>query len=144
MRSALWRLAGRSAFGEARRVTWLRWVVFALAALQGGYMLFDGVRALIVGDYVTPKGGPYAGQLGPWARLVGAIGLEPRSTIMKSIFVGYGAVWLLIVVAFAAALPWAWLAMLIAAVGSLWYLIPGTVISVVVIGLLLVPGVRPG
>ena len=34
--------------------------------------------ALIAGDYVTPSKGQYAGQLGPWARLVSAVGLEPR------------------------------------------------------------------
>jgi len=37
-----------------------------LAAVEAGWMLFDGSRALIVGDYVTAKSGPYAGQLGPW------------------------------------------------------------------------------
>ena len=116
----------------------------ALAALQGGYMLFDGVRALVVGDYVTPKSGPHAGQLGPWAKLVAAIGLEPRSTAMKWIFVAYGVLWLVITVAFALGLPWARLGIFVAAMATLWYLIPGAAISVLVIGLLLVPGVRSG
>ncbi len=53
-----------------------------LAALEAGWMMFDGMRALIVGDYVTPKKGPYAGQLGPWSKLVSAIGLAPRSTLI--------------------------------------------------------------
>ena len=125
-------------------MTWLRWVVVALAALQGGYMLFDGARALVVGDYITPKSGQYAGQLGPWSKLVTAVGLEPRSTAMRWIFVAYGVLWLVITGAFALGLPWARLGIVVAAIATLWYLIPGTAISVLVIGLLLAPGVRPG
>ncbi len=123
-------------------MTWLRWVIVALAAAEAGFMAFDGARALVVGDYVTPRSGPYAGKLGPWTSLIKAVGLEPRSTPMKAIFVVYGVAWLAILVAFAAGTQWAWLAMLIAAIGSLWYLVPGTIISLVIIGLLFVPGVR--
>jgi hypothetical protein len=49
---------------------------------RGRVDAYDGSRALIVGDYVTPKSGAYAGQLGPWAKLVAAVGIEPRSTVM--------------------------------------------------------------
>lgn len=121
----------------------LRWLVVLLAAAEAGWMLFDGLRALLVGDYVTPSEGPYAGRLGPWASLVEAVGIEPSSTLMKLIFVGYGAVWLVIVAGFVARRRWAWRAMLIAAVCSLWYLVVGTVVSVLIIGLLLVPAIRP-
>jgi hypothetical protein len=69
---------------------WTAWIVAALVILNGGWMAFDGARALVVGDYVTPKTGQYAGQLGPWAKLIQAIGIEPRSTLMKSIFFIYG------------------------------------------------------
>ena len=34
--------------------------------------------ALVKGDYVTPKSGPYAGQLGPWSNVVSAS--NPRAT----------------------------------------------------------------
>jgi len=46
-------------------------------------MAFDGTRALIVGDYIRPQTGEYAGQLGPWAKLVRKIGIAPESTFMK-------------------------------------------------------------
>jgi hypothetical protein len=49
---------------------WTGWIVAALAALNGGWMTFDGARAFFVGDYVTPSSGEYAGQLGPWADVV--------------------------------------------------------------------------
>lgn len=123
-------------------MTWIRWVAAALAAGEAGFMLVDGVRALLVGDFITPKSGAYAGRLGPWARLVSAIGIAPRSTLMKWVFVVYGGIWLAIVAAFALGARWAWVAMLLLAVGSLWYLIFGSIVSAVVIVLLLLPAVR--
>ena len=115
----------------------LGWVAVGLAVLEAGWMVFDGARALVVGDYVTPSSGEYAGQLGPWSRVVSVVGIAPRSTLMKSIFVVYGAAWLAIAVCFALEIRWAWTAMLVAAIGSLWYLPIGTVVSAVIIGLLL-------
>ena len=113
-------------------------IVILLALLQAGWMAFDGTRALIVGDYVTPASGEYAGQLGPWARLVSMAGIEPRSTLMKAIFVVYGILWLIVISFFAQKQRWAWTAMMIAAVGSLWYLPFGTVSSMIQIALLVV------
>ena len=49
---------------------WLRWIIAALALVEADWMTFDGARALIVDDYVTPKAGGYVGQLGPWTKLV--------------------------------------------------------------------------
>ena len=79
---------------------WKHWIIALLVASTAGWMLFDGTRTLIVGDYVTPKTGEYAGRLGPWSNLVKAIGIEPRSTLVKSIFVIYGFTALLVVVCF--------------------------------------------
>jgi len=120
----------------------LVWVIVVLGLMQGGWLAFDGSRALIVGDYVTPGSGPYAGQLGPWAKLVSAIGIEPRSTLMKSIHVGLGALWIVTTVCFALRMPWAWSGMLVCAVLSLWYLPFGTLFGVIQIILLLLPAVR--
>lgn len=116
----------------------LPWIIVVLAVLEAGWMTFDGARALVVGDYVTPSSGEYAGQLGPWSKVVTAAGIEPRSTLMKSIFVVYGVVWIVIVVAFIRSATWAWTAMLIAAAGALWYLPVGTFLSLVQIVLLVV------
>jgi len=122
----------------------LRWVVVALAVVEAGWMLFDGTRALVVGDYVTPSSGEYAGQLGPWADLVSAVGIEPRSTGMKVFFIAYGLIWLLATLAFARRVPRSWWAMVLLAAGSLWYLVIGTVASVLQLLVLLVPSVRRG
>lgn len=123
-------------------MTWPRWIAAALAGFEAGYMVVDGARALVRGDFITPKSGRYAGQLGPWARLVRAVGIDPRSNAMKSIFVAYGLAWIAIVIAFVTEVSWAWVAMLVTAVGSLWYLVVGTITSALVIVLLLLPGVR--
>jgi hypothetical protein len=123
-------------------MTRLAWVIVALGLMQGGWLAFDGSRALIVGDYVTPGSGPYAGQLGPWSKLVSAIGIEPRSTFMKSVHLGLGVLWLVMTIGFVLRLPWARPGMLAGAVLSLWYLPFGTLVGLIQIVLLLLPAVR--
>lgn len=123
-------------------VTWLRWCITVLAILNAGYMVADGTRALTRGDYFTPSSGEHAGELGPWARVVETVGVQPRATAMKAFFVIYGLAWLAITVAFALRQPWSWMGMLLFALGSIWYLTVGTVISVLIVVLLLVPAVH--
>ena len=112
-------------------MTWVRIAVLALGLIEGAWMTFDGARALTVGDYVTPSSGAHAGQLGPWHHIVSAAGIPPRSTAMKLLFVAYGISWLVITFAFARGATWGWLAMLIAAVATLWYLPVGTIFGIV-------------
>jgi hypothetical protein len=121
---------------------WLTWIIVLLALQEAGWMAFDGSRALTLGDYITPKSGAYAGQLGPWSKIVEAIGIAPRSTLMKSIFAVYGFAWLAIIICFILRMEWAWWAMLVAAIGSLWFAPIGTFFSAVQIVLLLLPAVR--
>jgi hypothetical protein len=116
----------------------LRWLTVAICAVQGGYMVFDGVRALVVGSYLTPASGEHAGRLGPWARIVRAMGIEPESTGMKAAFVVLGSAWLAAAAALALDLGWARPLGVVLAVGTLWYLVPGTALSVAVLILLLV------
>jgi len=111
-------------------MAWIRALVLILGLVEGSWMTFDGTRALIVGDYVTPSTGAHAGELGPWNHLVKAVGIPPRSTAMKLIFVAYGLVWLIVSIAFAFHAPWAWRVMLIAAFATLWYLPVGTVLGI--------------
>ena len=116
----------------------LNWIVIILALLDGSFMAFDGTRALLVGDYIRPQSGEYAGQLGPWSKLVSKIGIDPESTLMKLIFAIYGIAWVVVIVCFALKKPWAWNAMLIFAAASVWYLWIGTVSSILQIVLLLI------
>ena len=121
---------------------WTGWMAVALAILNAGWMVFDGTRALTVGDYVTPQTGEFAGQLGPWSNFVKTIGIEPRSTLMKLIFVGYGVMMLIVAVCFVLKLPWAWWGMIMAAMLGLWYLPVGTIVNIIVLVLLFLPPLR--
>lgn len=123
----------------------LKWIVIALAAMNFGFMFVDGMRALIKGDYIRPKSGKYAGQLGPWSHLVQRINIDPESTLMKTIFVFWGLAGLSLTSFFALDFAWSWEAMLIVNIATLWYLIPGTALGLVSIALLLIshPGIIP-
>jgi hypothetical protein len=105
-------------------------------------MLLDGGRALLVGSYITASSGEHAGQLGPWARLVSLVGIEPESTGMRLAFVVLGLLWLTLAAAFVADARWTWTAGTALATCTLWYLVPGTVLSLCLLGLLLAPGMR--
>ena len=109
---------------------------------SAGFMAFDGIHALTTGDYVRPAEGRFAGQLGPWARIVSTIGIDPESIGMKLFFVTFGIAWLVALLSFLFGKKAGWVAMLTFAAGSLWYLVPGTLLSLCIIGLLLVPRVR--
>lgn len=116
---------------------WTGWICVGLAVVLGGWLAFDGARALVIGDYVTPSSGRFAGQLGPWSKLVTAVGLAPRSTAVKLLHVVVGIAWLAAIACFVMQVPGARWAMLACAVASLWYLPFGTLIAVVEIALLL-------
>jgi hypothetical protein len=113
-----------------------RLIVLLFTAIEAGWMAFDGLRALRVGSLVTPAAGPYAGQVGPWSLLVSPLGIEPNGRLMHVVFAVYGLAWLAIGVAFYLRRPWAWHAMLGAAIGSLWFLPFGTLFSLIQIVLL--------
>lgn len=116
----------------------VNWIIIICALLVAGWFVVDGARALIVGEYVTPKSGKFAGQLGPWSKIVTKVGIEPRSTEMKLIFLIYGIVWLGLIVSYFLQISWSWWGMLVAAVLSLWYIPFGTILGLVQIVLLIV------
>ena len=112
---------------------WSGWVILLLVLLNAGWMTYDGSRALITGEYVTPESGRFAGQLGPWSKVVRAVGIEPRSTLMKCIFVVYGVAFLATTVMFLMQKSWARTALIIMAVLGLWHIPFGTVINIVIL-----------
>lgn len=109
-----------------------------MSFMNAGYMVFDGTKAIITGDYIRPKTGEYAGQLGPWAKLVEKIGIDPMSAFMKSIFIIWGLTGLILTACFAMNLPWGWKAVLIYNICSVWYLFMGTASSILQIILLVI------
>jgi len=114
----------------------MKWIIVVIIILSAGWMFTDGLRALILGDYVTPKSGKYAGQLGPWANVVQSVGLEPRSIFVKVTFVVYGTASLVAVAGFATGQPWGRNALIVMAVLGLWYLPIGTGANMIALSLL--------
>ena len=78
----------------------LKIIIVLLVAANAGYMAYDGYHALTLGDYIRPAQGDYAGQLGPWTMFASMAGIDPMSTMMKSIFLGFGIFGLLSVLLF--------------------------------------------
>lgn len=109
---------------------WLPWLIVLFVVVEAGWMTVDGSYALVTGDYITPGNGQYAGSLGPWADVVDRVGIDPRSTTMKAIFVTYGLTWLVVAVMFIIGVQGVWFARLLFALGSLWYLPIGTILGV--------------
>ncbi len=116
----------------------IKWLIVIFALFNAGYMTFDGARALITGDYLRPSSGEYAGQLGPWSKLVTMIGIDPESTLMKIIFLIFGIIWFGVIICFIMDYSWSHSAMIILSIVTLWYLFTGTVICIIQIILLVV------
>ncbi|HUG89733.1 MAG TPA: hypothetical protein VML55_02805 [Planctomycetaceae bacterium] len=72
----------------------------------------------------------YTGQLGPWSRVVTAVGLEPRSPLVKGFHVALGLLWLASAACFALRGPNAGWAVAACSVASLWYLPFGTLVGI--------------
>jgi hypothetical protein len=119
-------------------ITILKWVIILSATINFGFMAFDGARALIVGDYIRPRSGPHAGQLGPWNKMVRFVGIDPESTLMKVLFILWGVTGLTMAFSFALGLDWAWKGLLAVSISALWYLIPGTGLNTLQIILLII------
>jgi len=109
-----------------------------MAFLLGGWLTFNGSRALIEGDYTTPR----AGQLGPWSNVVSFVGLNPRGALMKSIHVGLGVLWLIGAIAYAIKPDFGWMLLLGLSVCTFWYLPLGTVLALAGFLMLLLHGTR--
>jgi hypothetical protein len=96
----------------------------------------------LTGNYTTPKSGKHAGQLGPWAQVVSAIGLDPRSIPVRCAHVVLGLGWLAAALAMAAKPALGWWIALCCGVASLWYLPIGTILSIATIVILMAPPLR--
>ena len=115
----------------------LKWLIALLAVTNFGFMTFDGIRALTLGDYIRPETGEYAGRLGPWSEVVQAIGIEPESIVMKITFCCWGMLGLTALTVFISGKKVGAKALLVMSFASLWYLVPGTVLSILQIILIL-------
>lgn len=119
----------------------IKLIIVLMSIIVGGWMVFDGVRALAVGNYITPTTGKYAGQLGPWATLVQKMGIAPQSSFMKLWMASQGGLWILVSLLFLK-MPGMWGASVAMAFLGLWYLPFGTVVGLIELILLFLPSMR--
>lgn len=124
--------------GSISETARMRIVVVIIAIVVGGWLTFDGIRALTKGDYVTSADG----KLGPWSSVVSKFGLEPRSAVMKWLHVILGVAWLLSGVCYFAGISAGRPALLVCSGLTLWYLPVGTLLSIVQIALLFSTALR--
>jgi hypothetical protein len=117
------------------KTPWTVWLFFALSWLLGGWLVFDGLHQRLFGDYIRING-----QLGPWAALVQAIGLDPQSLSWFFISLGLG----LISASFGVYLrrPWGYRLGLITSIISLFYLGLGLPAALACLILLMLPPTR--
>ncbi|MCD6063625.1 MAG: hypothetical protein K0R82_1536 [Flavipsychrobacter sp.] len=116
----------------------IRAIIILMSLLHAGYMVFDGLRAFITGDYIRPETGKYAGQLGPWTKVVEPLGIDPMSPGMKSIFVILGLFGLVATAAFTFKRPNGWTLLVIFCIATLWNMMFGTMSSILVLLLLII------
>lgn len=111
------------------------WLFLVFSWFMGGWLTFDGLHQRLFGDYVRING-----QLGPWAALASAAGLDPQSFSWFFITLGLS----LISASFGLYLGRQWghrLGLVCAAV-SLLYLGFGTPVALICLTLLLLKPTR--
>ncbi len=102
--------------------------ILLLGVLMGGWLLFDGLHVLLKGKYFGPP------EPGPWASVVKLLGINPFSLGVP--FLLLGLLWFLSSYAVFSQQSWSAVSALVAAIGTIWYLPFGTVVSVLVLALL--------
>lgn len=66
-------------------------LVIGISTTIGGWLKFDGSKALLTGSFTTLESGPYQGQPGLWAHVVELIGIEPAGTLRARSPFSWGA-----------------------------------------------------
>src|SRR3989442_10358943 len=91
----------------------------ALAIINGGYLVIDAIHRFVVGDFLR-----IGGQLGPWAVLVGAVGIYPLA--LGPVFLGIGVAQVAAATLLLLRPPWGGKLLLALPVGPPWIPIFGT------------------
>jgi hypothetical protein len=98
-----------------------------IGAIQGGYMLFDGIHKATTGTY-------FGGRVGPWAYVVSSIGISPDS--MAPVFIIVGALWVASAIGLLLGFGWARALVAALAIITLAYPLFGTLLAIIVLVLL--------
>jgi uncharacterized membrane protein (DUF2068 family) len=104
-------------------------LITILAALNGGYMLLDGIYVLLKGKYIGPE------KPGPWASLFGKLNIDVFK--LGPLFIVYGVLWLIFIYALWTQQSWTNVYGIIISILTLWYLPVGTLFSIIILLVLL-------
>ncbi len=114
-------------------MSWSDVVAAVCLVVLGGFQVFDSAHASVTGQYLTPRSGPHAGRLGPWARVVEALGLAPQAPAVRLWFAVTGLVQLAAAAHLVLSGPHASAVAVGAAALSVWYVPWGTVLALAVL-----------
>ena len=131
-------------------------VVMIGVLAQALWMVVDGVRCLATGRFAAPvltqaRAATAQGlvvelddgtlvEYGPWALLPGLFDVHPHT--FAPLFVGLGLAGLIALGLYLKQSPTGWYAAFAFSVATLWYLVFGTLVSVIVLVALLLPSTR--
>lgn len=96
-----------------------------LAALNGGYMLLDGIYVMLKGKYIGPE------KPGPWANIF--YGLDINVFKLGPLFIAYGILWLVWLYSFWSHQNWSYAFGIAISILTLWYLPVGTLFSLIIL-----------
>ena len=105
-----------------------RLLAAAVAALMGGWMVFDGLHVLLRGKYFGPD------KPGPWSVVFQRLGIDPFA--LGPLFIVFGAAWFAFTIAGLLGHMWGWYAAAVVALATLWYFPLGTILSIAFLALL--------
>ena len=100
-----------------------------LAALNGSYMLLDGIYVLLKGKYIGPE------KPGPWSSLLTRFDIDVFK--LGPVFISFGILWLLWLYGLLTQQHWAYSLGIAISIATLWYLPVGTVFSLIVLAVLI-------
>lgn len=104
--------------------------IIILSALNGGFMLIDGMYVLKNGKYIGPA------KPGPWANIFQFFNIDVFK--LGPLFIMFGLAWLCFIAVYISNFDWAFTFGVIMCVLTLWYLPVGTVFSLLILTLLIV------
>ena len=99
-----------------------------LGVVIGSWFIFDGFHVLIKGKYFGPP------EPGPWVSVVKLLNINPFS--LGVLFIILGLMWFISSYGVFNEQSWGVLSAQITAIISIWYIPFGTIISILVLGLL--------
>lgn len=98
-------------------------LITALSLFLGGWLIFDGSRKLVTGFYT---GEDMVG-VGPWAAIVSILGINPDHMAIP--FALLGILWIVNGAVVLLGASWRYERTILSSVLTLFYLVPGTIVS---------------